>query len=341
MRLLYSCRGKLKLTKDLDRDIPRYAILSHTWGPDDEEVTFQDLVDGTARRKAGFDKIEFCATQAKHDDLQYFWIDTCCIDKSNQAELSQAVDSMFRWYQNAARCYVFLSDVSTNGYGEDCPHSVYTWEASFHASRWFTRGWTLQELLAPRSVEFFSQDGQRLGDKRSLEEYINRVTGIAIPALRRNDLAQFSIKERFQWAKTRDTKREEDWAYCLQGIFGVSMPIIYGEGKSQAVSRLEKEITSMYIISFGSLSYGKTIKLIRCNYCKGTRSVSKNCKQLILATISSVSSRRREACYLTVTNGFWEMPIFNSGNMAKVSCFGSEVIAARGRRCCSAESSTT
>lgn len=257
MRLLYSCRGELKLTKDLDRDIPEYAILSHTWGPDNEEVTFQDLVDGTARRKAGFDKIGFCATQAEHDSLQYFWVDTCCIDKSNQAELSHAVDSMFRWYQNAARCYVFLSDVSTESHGEDGQHSVPTWEAAFHASRWFTRGWTLQELLAPRSVEFFSQDGQRLGDKRSLEEYIHRITGIAIPALRRNGLAQFSIKERFQWAKTRDTTREEDWAYCLQGIFGVSMPLIYGEGKAQAVSRLEKEITSMYTIYFESMTLRK------------------------------------------------------------------------------------
>lgn len=251
MRLLHDCDGEFQLTKDLDHDIPKYAILSHTWGPDNEEVTFQDLVDGTTGRgKTGFNKIEFCATQAKHDGLQYFWVDTCCIDKSNQAELSKAVNSMFCWYQNAAKCYVYLSDVLTDARGENGHHSENTWEATFRASRWFTRGWTLQELLAPASVEFFTKDGQRLGDKRSLEEHIQRITGIAISALRGHSLAHFSIKERFQWAETRVTKRGEDWAYCLQGIFGVSMPLLYGKGRAHAVSRLEEEIKSMYTIEF-------------------------------------------------------------------------------------------
>ncbi|KAH8744299.1 hypothetical protein F5883DRAFT_375915, partial [Diaporthe sp. PMI_573] len=136
----------------------------------------------------------------------------------------------------------YLSDVSTARCREDNQQSEQIWEAAFRESRWFTRGWTLQELLAPASVEFFSRERQRLGDKGCLEQQIHRITGIAIAAIQGRRLGRFTVKERFQWAKTRETKREEDWAYCLQGIFGVSMPVIYGEGRIQAVSRLEKQI---------------------------------------------------------------------------------------------------
>lgn len=241
MRLLDCGDGRFKLTKDLVHDIPRYAILSHTWGPDTEEVTFRDLVDGTGEDKIGYEKIRFCAEQAKRDGLQYFWVDTCCIDKSNNNELSTAINSMFRWYRNAARCYVYLSDISTTSC-ENSRQSGLAWESAFRAHRWFTRGWTLQELLAPASVEFFTQDGRRLGDKRSLEQQIHEITGITVPALRESDLSQFDVEERFRWAETRQTTREEDWAYCLLGIFGIFMPIIYGEGKAHAVRRLKKEI---------------------------------------------------------------------------------------------------
>ncbi|RYP66411.1 hypothetical protein DL771_007820 [Monosporascus sp. 5C6A] len=230
-----------KLTEDLVHDIPSYAILSHTWGPDTEEVTFRDLVDGTGKDKIGYEKIKFCAEKAKRDSIQYFWVDTCCIDKSNNTELSTAINSMFRWYQNAARCYVYLSGISATGY-EDSQQSELAWESAFRAHRWFTRGWTLQELLAPASVEFFTQDGRRLGDKKCLEQQIHEITGIAVPALRGSDLSQFDVEERFKWAETRQTTHEEDWAYCLLGIFGVFMPLIYGEGKSNAVRRLKREI---------------------------------------------------------------------------------------------------
>jgi|SRR3569833_2134017 len=218
------------------RDVPDYAILSHTWGPDDQEVTFKDMVGGTGAEKIGYEKIRFCGTQAKRDGLRYFWVDTCCIDKSNNNELATAINSMFRWYQNATRCYVYLSDIEGN-----CG-SKSEWEAAFQKSRWFTRGWTLQELLAPSWVEFFTKEGRRLGDKRSLEKQIHEITGIAIAALRGIDLARFDIEECFKWAETRQTTQEEDWAYCLLGIFGVFMPLIYGEGKAHAVRRLRKEI---------------------------------------------------------------------------------------------------
>src|SRR5205807_1598031 len=136
--------------------IPPYAILSHTWN-EGQEVTFQDLMDGTGESKIGYDKIQFCAQQAERDGLRYFWVDTCCIDKSNYTELRKALNSIFRWYQNAVKCYVYLSDVSTAKRKAN-EVSGFTWEPSFRVSRWFTRGWTLQELLAPSSVEFFSRE---------------------------------------------------------------------------------------------------------------------------------------------------------------------------------------
>ncbi|KAK1238238.1 hypothetical protein MKX08_002817 [Trichoderma sp. CBMAI-0020] len=237
MRLLECIDGKIQLAKAIP-DKPRYAILSHTWGPEAEEVTFRDLVDGTGLEKTGYKKLRFCAAQTRRDGLQYFWADTCCIDKSNNSELSRSIISMFRWYRNADRCYVYLSDIS--GYENKQPCE---WESAFRAHRWFTRGWTLQELLAPSSVEFFTQDDRRLGDKRSLEQQIHEITGIAVKALRENDLSQFDTEERFKWAEKRQTTEEEDWAYCLLGIFGISMPVLYGEGKANAIYRLRKEIT--------------------------------------------------------------------------------------------------
>lgn len=241
MRLLENIDGKFKLTNDLVRDIPKYAILSHRWGLDTEEVTFRDLVEGTGEHKTGYQKIRFCSAQARRDGLRYFWVDTCCIDKSNNNELSTAINSMFRWYQNAARCYVYL-DISASEYEKDGQPSELAWESAFRSSGWFTRGWTLQELLAPSSVEFFTMEGRRLGDKRSLEQQIHAITEIAVPALRGKALAQFDVDERFRWAETRQTTQEEDWAYCLLGIFGIFMPLIYGEGKAHAIRRLKREI---------------------------------------------------------------------------------------------------
>jgi hypothetical protein len=176
MRLLHI--SDLGLAEFVGNDIPRYAILSHTWGADHEEVTFKDMVDGTGKAKAGYRKIRFCKKQAAKDGLQFFWVDTCCIDKSISTELTEAINSMFRWYQDAARCYVYLPDVSTGGsVGDD--EFARRWKTAFKKSRWFTRGWTLQELIAPVSVEFFSVEGERLGDKKSLERTLHEITGIA------------------------------------------------------------------------------------------------------------------------------------------------------------------
>jgi hypothetical protein len=219
--------------------IPPYAILSHTW--EGQEVTFRGLRDHSslkeadAKLKAGYKKLFFCAEQAKRDGLDHFWVDTCCIDKSNSQELQEAINSMFRWYQNAKKCYVFLSDVE---------HSTLdgSSRSALMGSRWFTRGWTLQELLAPISVEFFSVEGIRLGDKALLKDIIHEITGIPVEALPGDRLSDFSIDSRFSWAEKRQTSREEDRAYCLLGIFGVHLPLIYSEGEENALDRLRDAI---------------------------------------------------------------------------------------------------
>ena len=242
--LLRSDTGEFSLTKDLvgDDTIPPYAILSHTWGADAEEVTFEDLANGTGKDKPGYEKIRFCGEQARQHGLQYFWIDTCCINKANYTELSQAINSMFRWYRDAIRCYVYLPDVSSPAFDTNKEISLRPWESDFRKSRWFKRGWTLQELLAPSSVEFFSQERQRLGDKRSLKQQIHEITGIADSALQGAPLSQFSVEERLSWIERRQTKLEEDKAYSLLGIFDISMPLIYGEGGEKAFKRLQEEI---------------------------------------------------------------------------------------------------
>jgi hypothetical protein len=199
MRLLrYEEDGRLTITRFDDNAIPRYAILSHTWEEDAEEVTFADLAKGDGKHKPGYKKICFCGEQAQQDDLQYFWVDTCCIDKSDKAELSLAIQSMFRWYQNATKCYVYLSDVSTNQRKAGGLSTEFTWEPTFRSTRWFTRGWTLQELLAPSIVEFFSQEWERLGDKMSLKSLIKKITGIPYEALDGAPLSRFSVDERLR-----------------------------------------------------------------------------------------------------------------------------------------------
>ena len=256
MRLLKRIdAGEFSLTKEfIGNDIiPPYAILSHTWGEDEDEVTFKDMETGTGRGKAGYRKIQFCGERATKDGLQYFWIDTCCINRSNNVELSEAINSMFRWYRNSAKCYVYLSDISTCDHDENDQLSQSIFERSFRECKWFTRGWTLQELIAPASVEFFSLEGKPLGSKKILEQQIHEITGIPVKALQGSPLSQFTVDERMLWAAKRETKREEDKAYSLMGIFDVYMSPIYGEGRENAFIRLREKIEK--------LSHSKSIAL--------------------------------------------------------------------------------
>jgi hypothetical protein len=248
MRLLHiASDGTLRWAKEYigNEKVPDYAILSHTWG--DQEVIFNDLKnldsaeDIGAESKAGWDKIRFCAQQTKRDSLDHFWVDTCCIDKSNSQELQEAINSMFRWYQNAKKCYVYLLDVECNTPDAD-GKSCRRWKPAFRKSRWFTRGWTLQELLAPASVAFYSKEGELLGDKQSLRDTIHEITGIPVGALLGTKLSDFSVDDRFSWAEKRQTTREEDKAYCLLGMFGVHLSLIYSEGEENAFRRLRDAV---------------------------------------------------------------------------------------------------
>ncbi|KAM7209952.1 CDC6, Cdc6-related protein, partial [Rhypophila decipiens] len=219
---------------------PPYAILSHTWEQNnEEEVLYEEVINGLGKGKRGYQKIEFCASQAKQDHIQYFWVDTCCIDKWNDAERSKAINSMFNWYQNATKCYVILSDVSVPDLTDITQPSA--WESSFKASRWFTRGWTLQELIAPASVEFFSLEGHLLGDKKSLQHLICEITGIPAEVLQ-NNAHSFKVSDVKEWAKNRVTTEPEDQIYCLLSILNVFMIPSYGEGIENATKRLDEEL---------------------------------------------------------------------------------------------------
>ncbi|KAN0094165.1 Heterokaryon incompatibility protein (HET) domain containing protein, partial [Hyaloscypha variabilis] len=231
MRLLEIKKGEFSLSEFVGHNIPNYAILSHTWGPDGHEVTFEDIMKGTGKTKAGHRKLQFCARQAEKDQFRYFWVDTCCINKSSSAELSEAINSMFAWYQSSECCYVYLSDVAKN-----------TFEMDFPKSRWFTRGWTLQELIAPNKVNFYDRNWNSLGTKHDLGAEISAIASINRNILyRAGSLQTYSIAERMSWASNRNTTKVEDVAYCLLGIFDIHMPLIYGE-REKAFGRLQEEI---------------------------------------------------------------------------------------------------
>ncbi|KAF2228519.1 HET-domain-containing protein [Viridothelium virens] len=257
---------------EFNRDeTPPYAILSHRWGI--EEVSFLDLVNRSGKSKVGYHKIVFYGEQAALDGLQYFWVDTCCIDKRNITELTEAINSMFRWYRNATKCYVYLSDVSTSTRGPNVEIFRSTWEPEFRSSKWFTRGWTLQELLAPVSVIFYSSQYERLGDKHSLIGPIHEITGIPRMALDGHPLDTFSVTERMAWASKRQTTEEEDSAYCLLGIFSIFMPLIYGEGRENALRWLEREVDGVSAACLGGI--GKTQLALKLAY--RTQAKYKNC----------------------------------------------------------------
>jgi tetratricopeptide (TPR) repeat protein len=240
MRLLcFDQHERLVVTDFRCKTIPPYAILSHRWG--DTEILLEDIGSGIYKeKKDGYRKLQFCAEQAAQDKLHYFWIDTCCIDRWNLHERSRSINSMFLWYKNATRCYVFLSDVSVLT-ATETPHRS-QWEASFRASAWFGRGWTLQELIAPVSVEFFSCEGRQIGDKVSLEQVVHEITNIPLAALRNCPLDQFTTFERARWGDNRETTEDEDIVYCLLGVLDVAMPTSYGEGRESASRRLQAEV---------------------------------------------------------------------------------------------------
>ncbi|KAF9462361.1 heterokaryon incompatibility protein-domain-containing protein [Collybia nuda] len=214
--------------------VPTYAILSHTW--EIEEVSFQDItVPNKVREMYGYKKIFGACDLARKDGFKYIWIDTCCINKESSAEFSEAINSMYNWYKDARICYAYLCDVPSEGNHRD-PRSL------FAMSRWFTRGWTLQELIAPERVIFYSRDWVDIGTKASLQDTISSVTGISPDIIVGGTiLDSVPVAVRMSWAAKRDTTREEDIAYSLMGIFDIHMPLLYGE-RDKAFFRLQHEI---------------------------------------------------------------------------------------------------
>jgi len=220
--------GTFSLVEKFGDNIPPYAILSHTWGTPNEEVSFRDMQTGSGENKRGYRKLLFCGKQAADDGLRYFWVDTCCIDKTSSAELSEAINSMYMWYGAAEVCYAYLADVPSN--------------CTFQNSRWFERGWTLQELIAPTEVIFFDEKWEPLGTRLELSKSVQGCTGIPERVfLESTSLDSFSVAQKMSWAANRATTRVEDRAYCLMGIFGINMPLIYGEGEN-AFIRLQEEV---------------------------------------------------------------------------------------------------
>ncbi|KAF5605835.1 beta transducin [Fusarium pseudoanthophilum] len=221
-------------TGEYGGSIPTYAILSHVWTS--EEVSLQQMsgLSHFPEESKGYRKIvDFCA-KAKAEGFDYGWIDTCCIDKTSSAELSEAINSMFQWYRKSAACYVYLNDVSS----AENPRSS---DSRFRKSRWFTRGWTLQELLAPHEVIFLADDWREIGTKASLSATISDTTKIDVTTLVKQTWSHVSVAGIMSWASMRQTTRLEDQAYSLMGLFDVNMPLIYGEGP-KAFYRLQVEI---------------------------------------------------------------------------------------------------
>lgn len=238
MRLInISTLTALTLEDFIGDEVPPYAILSHTW--DKEEVSFQAFSSPEARSFAGYKKIQGVCSIAAGDDLSYVWVDTCCIGKSSSAELSEAINSIYRWHANAECCYVYLSDLERS-----LPREEYSedWvERSFRIikdCRWFKRGWTLQELLAPVHIAFYNRQWTSLGSKDTMDDVLTRATGIKLEHLR--ECRRASVAQRMSWAAHRVTTRIEDRAQSLLGIFDVNMPLLYGEGK-KAFMRLQQE----------------------------------------------------------------------------------------------------
>jgi ankyrin repeat protein len=242
MRLLNA--ETYRIESFVGRAVPPYSILSHTWGADEDEISLQDIqgynfVYGQDKAGRGRNlpvKVAGCCQQTLKDGRNYVWIDTCCIDKTNAVELSEAINSMYQWYANASTCYVYLADVSA----QENPRLA---DSRFAKSRWFQRGWTLQELLAPKGLQFYDSEWNIIGSRSDLSAVVERIAGIPRPFLLGWASPHVaSVAQRMSWASNRHTKRIEDAAYCLLGVFGVTMTMIYGEGLVRAFTRLQEEI---------------------------------------------------------------------------------------------------
>ena len=279
MRLMDTHTGRF-VEKDPRKKEFKYAILSHTWDAEGEQ-THQKLQRIQKRYASEIFPAENCPVPglsaiwqdrdlspkvrdacrvARVYGYRYIWIDSCCIDKTSSSELSEAINSMYAWYEGADVCYAYLADVPF----KDVPYKE---GSAFRGSRWFTRGWTLQELLAPRRLIFFSKCWMPLGSREEFAELVNTITEISVHALtHRRSLSEFSIGQRFSWAARRETTRVEDRAYSLLGIFDINMPTLYGEGQ-RAFQRIQEEILrripDQSIFTWGNVHPGDSVQILQ------------------------------------------------------------------------------
>ncbi|KAK2684021.1 Heterokaryon incompatibility [Fusarium oxysporum f. sp. vasinfectum] len=268
MRLLYTKSYELFEASDVPAPFPSYAILSHTWISSKDEVTYQDMKTRTGDikngvyKQKGWSKLKNYCDRASKDGWEWAWMDTCCIDKTNPADTQEAINAMFRWYQNAGVCYAHLGDVSVSKANDIVPlpedRNLDTSTDSllranlkdvFIGAKWFTRGWTLQELLAPHYLIFVDHDWRHIGTRESWALEIEKASNIEarhLNAFNPTDFTSCSTAMRFSWASGRETTVEEDESYSLLGLFGISLPLIYGEGGRQAFNRLQRQLIHVY-----------------------------------------------------------------------------------------------
>ncbi|KAI0471954.1 heterokaryon incompatibility protein-domain-containing protein [Xylariaceae sp. FL0804] len=341
MRLLHTTE---LLVQDFNGDVPPYAILSHTWG--DEELSFSDMEDGrkdgrSLRSLKGWQKITQCCKQAISDGFEYVWIDTCCIDKRSSAELSEAINSMFSWYRDAVLCYAYLEDVVVDSdRSEDRSESHEAYPPGLIKSRWFTRGWTLQELIAPPILVFYSSSWSRIDTREKLQDAIVGITGISRDFFLSGKLGNFSIAQKMSWASKRNTTRVEDRAYCLLGLFGVTMPLLYGEGR-RAFVRLQEEIMKesddQSIFAWDSLKSGGGLlasvpdafancgSIVRCDFDEGGSpySITNKGIQICLPILGSESDIPLDPFVPFVEQQQQQHPAYHSGVSITITPTGS------------------
>ncbi|KAI6118511.1 heterokaryon incompatibility protein-domain-containing protein, partial [Pisolithus croceorrhizus] len=243
---IQQARHKPEVIKVLDDTTTSYAILSHRWG---EEVDYEEMIGlmkmeeeerEEVKQRHGYQKIIKSCEQAVKYGYKWLWIDTCCIDQRSSAELSEAINSMYQWYQNAQICYVYLNDVGESTF--PTKKDADKFDKSNGWPEWFARGWTLQELIAPKEVIFFNKNWVAIGNRRQLASTLETITRIPREVLTDGrDGKGLSVAQIMSWAAERKTTRVEDRAYSLMGLFGVNMPMVYGEGK-KAFQRLQLEI---------------------------------------------------------------------------------------------------
>jgi hypothetical protein len=261
MRLLHTTKFTLEsFVEARHAATPKYAILSHTW--EEGEVLFEDIikpenVNAVAKKKAGWAKVQRSCETAKAEGYDYIWIDTLCIDKSSSAELSEAINSMFEWYALSVLCIAYIADYDSSDLLAATHHDAGDRDMSgFLESRWFTRGWTLQELIAPADLRFYDQSWRLFGSRTSFANAIETKTSIYYSILSRPPstsslenlkylkwtLSAVCIAAKMGWVAERQTTRSEDIAYCMLGLFDVNMPLLYGEGSVNAFVRLQEDI---------------------------------------------------------------------------------------------------